>query len=476
MPTEGWAARVDDVTKTYRTPAAEVRALARVTAQFPRAALTAVVGPSGSGKSSLLRLLVGMDRPSGGDVVVGGLALHRAGARQLRHLRRRTVGYVFQRPSDNFISYLTVEEHLRMAAAGGPPRAREGRAVLEDLGIAHRLHHLPAELSGGEQQRAAFAQALVTGAAIVVADEPTAELDGDSAAVVLEKLHGLVAAGVTIVVATHDAAVRRAADQVIELDHGRLRTASPAERVPASPSSVAPAPYRPAAFSPPAPATATPEAPSAPVLIRASDVTRTYRRGDEVVHALRGVDLELRAGEVVAVIGRSGSGKTTLLNLIAGWEPPDAGEVGWMASDGDLRAWRDVAVLPQRLSLIDELTVRENVELPARLAGVLPETRNRVEALLEQLGLAALAGRAPNETSVGEQQRTAMARALVLSPRLLLADEPTSHQDEASTSRVFEALAAAAAEGTCCLVATHDEGAARQVRRVLRLEDGLLAP
>ena len=133
-------------------------------------------GRPGSGKSSLLRVLTGIDRATSGDVWVGPRNVARASARGLRRLRRDTVGYVFQRPSDNFLPNLTIGEHLRLAA-------RDERAtdldVLDRLGIGHRVDHLPDELSGGEQQRAAFAQAVVAGSAVVVADEPTAELDSD---------------------------------------------------------------------------------------------------------------------------------------------------------------------------------------------------------------------------------------------------------------------------------------------------------
>jgi putative ABC transport system ATP-binding protein len=117
------AIRCEDVVKTYPTAAGEVRALRGVTASFRRGAVSAVVGPTGSGKSSLLRLLCGLDRPTTGSVLVDGLPVHRAGSRALRRLRRRVVGYVFQRPSDNFLPYLTVSEHLARAAGGAPAGA-----------------------------------------------------------------------------------------------------------------------------------------------------------------------------------------------------------------------------------------------------------------------------------------------------------------------------------------------------------------
>jgi putative ABC transport system ATP-binding protein len=132
--------------------------------------------------------------------------------------------------------------------------------------------------------------------------------------------------------------------------------------------------------------------------------------------------------------------------------------------------WHETAHLAQRFGLLPELSVAENVGLPLRLRGASDDTR--VSEVLEQLLLAELAGRLPGETSIGQQQRTALARAVVDRPAALLADEPTSHQDARSAALVWQALDAACAEGTACLVATHDEAASTHADRVWRIEDG----
>ncbi|HEX2026041.1 MAG TPA: ATP-binding cassette domain-containing protein [Actinomycetota bacterium] len=455
MRSDGRAAWCESVVKTYRTATSEVRALRGVSTEFPRGALTAVVGPSGSGKSSLLRLLCGLDRPNAGSVFVEGLAVHRASGRTLRALRRTGVGYVFQRPSDNFLPYLTVEEHLERAGRAGDDRIDAGE-VIDRLGIGHRLGHLPGELSGGEQQRAAIAQVLVGGAGVVVADEPTAELDETSGRALLDTIAGLEV--VTFVLATHDPTVWRHADDIVELDHGRIRPRRLRGTAPGE------APLEPDGDLP---------EPSAPPLVEVRGVSKWYRRGDEVVHAVEDVDLQVHQGEVTALVGRSGSGKTTLLNLLGAWEEPDHGGIEWAAPPSAWPpTWSDVAMLPQRLGLVDELSVRANVEFPARLAGRLGELRDRVDQLLEDLGLTAFQDRYPRETSVGEQQRTALARALVLSPRLVLADEPTGHQDEGWSTAVFDALRRSAADGTACVVATHDPAVTRLCDRVVAMADG----
>ncbi|MCI0635094.1 MAG: ATP-binding cassette domain-containing protein [Actinobacteria bacterium] len=481
MPTEVVAASSREVVKTYRTASGEVRALRGVTADLPNGAFIAVVGPSGSGKSSLLRLLAGMDRPTEGSLVVDGIHTENASARTLRRLRRSTVGYLFQRPSDNFLAHLTVWEHLAVARrlAHRPPPVHEVQ-LLSTLGIEGRADHLPSELSGGEQQRAAIAAVLVGGAGLVVADEPTAELDTTSARQVLDAVDALIEVGITFVVATHDRSVIRRAGSVIELDHGVRRTRRQGEGAQSSvtdhPTAGTTAPAevadRGARWRAPD-STPRPE-PDVPLVLEATDVTKSYRRGDEVVHALEGVGVSIRAGELVGLVGRSGSGKTTLLNVIAGWEHEDSGSVVRPGGNGRPPGWAELAVVPQKLGLLDELTVRENIEYPARLTGRREELRERIDELMESLGIAHLHARYPKETSLGEQQRAAVARALVLSPALLLADEPTGHQDRVSEGRVIDAFGRAAANGTCCLIATHNEALAPRLDRVLNMADGRL--
>lgn len=454
--------------RTYRTPTGEVQALRDVSAELPAGVVTAVIGPSGSGKSSLLRLIAGVDRPNGGSVYVAGLEIGHASVHERRRLRRRSVAYVFQRPAANFLADLTVREHLRVAAGKGP-RDDDLMAILGSLEIAHRADHLPAELSGGEQQRAAFAQALATGARVVVADEPTAELDSASGAYVLERLRALAAEGVTFVIATHDPDVIAAAGYGVHLDHGRLRETSLSPPRSREESTLH---ERAVLRWPPEDAPEWGAAAEPGVVLDLRDVTKTYGEGQEAVHALRGVSLSAARGEVVGLVGRSGSGKTTLLSVTAGWERADGGEI--TVPGGTSPTWSDIAVVPQRLGLMDELSVRENVEYPARLAGGLSDRRDLIEDLLEAFGLHGLSRRYPKEVSLGEQQRTALARALVLRPRLLIADEPTGHQDAGWGRKIFDVLADAASLGTCCLVATHDRTLAPVMDRVISMADGAI--
>jgi putative ABC transport system ATP-binding protein len=457
------AVRFEKLVRTYRTPTGEVRALRDVTATIPAGGVSVVVGPSGSGKSSLLRLVAGLDRPTSGSIEVMGVEIGHASARARRAVRRTTVGYVYQQPSANFVEHLTVAQHLRLAA-GANSDDDAVLAMADSLGISRHLERLPHELSGGEQQRAAVAQALASGAALVVADEPTAELDADAADAVLDRIAHVAGQGITFVLATHDRSVMAMADHRITLEHGLVATEG--ARSGLAITEVAQALRWP---DPAAPQDAWLGDDDAEV-VRMRGVQRSFGDGEQVVHALQGIDLTVASGEAIGLVGRSGSGKTTLLNLAAGWDVPDAGTID--RPGGDAPDWHDVAVVPQHLGLMDELSVRENVEYPARLAGQLEERRPLVDDLLEHLGLTTLQRRSVREISLGEQQRTSVARAVVMGPRLLVADEPTAHQDAGWGASVLGVLREAAVAGSGCVIATHDVDVLGAVDRTIRIDDG----
>ncbi len=206
-------------------------------------------------------------------------------------------------------------------------------------------------------------------------------------------------------------------------------------------------------------------------------IGKSFGEGPALVRPIEDVSMSLSPGEVVGLVGRSGSGKTTLLNILLGWEAPDRGAVHWDGRGSTATAtlpWSAVGVLPQTPALIDELSVLDNVRLPQTLGPAPSGDHRRLEDIMSRLEIAHLAHRRPSQTSLGEQQRTALARAIVLGPRLLIADEPTSHQDTTRTAVTFDLLRELALEGGCCLVATHSDDAARACDRIVVLEDGRL--
>lgn len=208
--------------RVYDTPTGRVQAVKGIDLTIERGISVAFVGPSGSGKSSLLRMLVGIDEPTAGDVVIDGISLARLGTRRRRRTLSRIVSHVYQRPSDNLLDDLPVRQQLERVVRRRGGSIEFVDAMLERLGLTDRADHLPDELSGGEQQRVAFARGAVGRPAVIVADEPTAELDTRSTERVLDAIDDIVADGLTVVLATHDAQVLERAGQVVQLDDGAI--------------------------------------------------------------------------------------------------------------------------------------------------------------------------------------------------------------------------------------------------------------
>ena len=216
------AARCDGVSVDYRAASGVVPALRDVDADFARARFSVLAGASGSGKSSLLRVLAGLKRPSAGRVAVDGTDLTRLRAGTLRRLRRTTMGIVLQDPADNLVEYLPAVAQVELAARLRGADRGEAAGLLDTVGLASQAGCMPHELSGGEQQRVAFAAAAIGSPALLLADEPTAELDASAAGALVDAMRRLIDRGATLVVASHDPAVIDAADQVVTLRDGRV--------------------------------------------------------------------------------------------------------------------------------------------------------------------------------------------------------------------------------------------------------------
>jgi putative ABC transport system ATP-binding protein len=221
---------------------------------------------------------------------------------------------------------------------------------------------------------------------------------------------------------------------------------------------------------------------SSETVIRLQEAARHYHRGGEVVRALDGVSLEVAAGESVALVGASGSGKSTLLNLVSAVDRPTAGRVEVCgvdlaeASETQMLGLRRhcIGLVFQAFHLVPHLTVTENVALPLALDGKRDEAR--VADLLDRVGLGHRRGHYPSELSGGEQQRTALARALVHRPRVLVADEPTGNLDSKTGSAVLGLIEELQREqGAALILATHDERVAESLQTIVHLHDGKIA-
>jgi ABC-type lipoprotein export system ATPase subunit len=533
--------RLDRVYKVHRVGDVGVAALGGVSFEVARGEFAAIVGPSGAGKSTILNLIGGADTPTAGLVSVGGTDLSRLDAAGLSEYRRSTVGFLWQGTTKNLIPYLTVAQNaeLPLLLAGVRPAASRRRRtadLLEFVGLSERTNHLPAMLSGGEQQRAGLVVALAHEPAVVLADEPTAEIDAAGADQVVQALRAACTTlGSTVIMATHDLVAASRADVTFRLIDGRVRgpagrasldasgqvtlpeaaatllgpTASELEvelegdevrirrfheaidyqrRGLAGRSRTAVRSGAPAAIASEharagAPAGAAAGRAKAPLLLAAAQVGRAYRRGGTSTVALRDVSVELSPGEMVVVIGPSGSGKSTLLGIVGGFEPPDSGAVRWRdrpvaeLSAAELARQRasEFGVVFQSLGLFPALTAHENVYLPLLISGADPDSAAvAADKWLRRLGLEDRAEHRLFELSLGQQQRVAVARALAPDPDIVLADEPTAEMDHEAANVVIEALRDVSLRGGGVILASHDPRVLPVADRVMVLRAGRL--
>ena len=456
--------------RIHPTPGGPVAALRGLDITVGEGEVAAVIGPSGSGKSTLLRLIAGLDRPSAGRLVVLGADLTDAADRDLDRHRREHVGVVEQHYRRALSPYLRVADAiaLPLALRGVAPADRRRRVeeLLDRIGLPGRGDAFRHQLSGGEQQRVAFAVALATRPPLLLADEPTGELDATTAESILDVLRDLVRAeGTTCVVVTHDELVERVADRVVHVADGR----AVAERIGGPGASSVQIRDAQGWLAPPLPEPSTPLSPA----IRPDDgedavileqAARRYGAGTTSMLGLPPTSVAFGAGRFHVVTGPSGSGKSTLLRLVSGLDRPTEGRVVTLGNDlstldrdglARLRAAR-IGIVDQVRDLVPFLTARENVELGLAIRGVDPDdARPRAVEALEAVGLGEHLERAPDGLSAGERLRVALARALATGPDLLILDEPTAALDRAGARAVARLLAALDGRVTV-LATTHD--------------------
>jgi peptide/nickel transport system ATP-binding protein len=454
----------------------------------------AVVGGSGAGKSVLARTLVGLTGESGPARVGAdrfdllGRDVRGLGERRWRAVRGRDVGLVLQDALQSLDPLRTVGAEVAEALAVRRPgrrpvpraeRDRRVREVLAEVGLPDpdvRARQRSGELSGGMRQRALIAAALVTRPPLLVADEPTTALDATVAARVLDLLAGLRDRGTALVLVTHDlAAVARVADRVVVLDAGAVVEEGPVARVlhePAHPVTRALVAAARLADGP-----GDVPAPGAPVLV-GQDLHRSFALpGGGRVAAVDGVDVEVRAGEAVGLVGGSGSGKTTLARLLLAADQPDSGVVTldggpWSAlPERARRAVRPrVRLVPQDpLGSFDpRATVRDVLRGAVRAGAALRDVPAAVptpEDLIARVHLPAdVLDRRPRTLSGGQRQRVAIARALATEPRVLVLDEPVSALDVQVQAAVLDLLVELRRrDGLTLVLVSHDLGVIRRV-------------
>jgi energy-coupling factor transport system ATP-binding protein len=447
---------------TYAYPETSRPALRDVGLKVDAGEFVLLTGPSGGGKSTLLRVLNGLvphftGGRIGGNVQVDGRnPTHEGPATMSRH-----VGMVFQEPELQFVVDGVEDEIAFGLENAGVPRT-EMRARVQDalarLGITHLRTRAIHSLSGGEQQRVAIASALVMQPQVLVLDEPTSQLDDESAEDVLKAVASLNRdLGLTVIMSEHRLErVLPFASRVVCMDEGALVDAS---------SVLHPA------FADRKPNDASRKTQD---ILQIIHLHATY--GENTI--LHDVSLSVASGEVVALMGRSGSGKTTLLRCIVGLMRPAGGEVlvdGQRVINHDTAdIARDVAYLPQNPNaLLFADTISDELNITRKNHALAPFDEAQVEAMLAQLGIAQYAQAYPRDLSVGERQRAALGAVAAAQPKLLLLDEPTRGLDADAKCNLAQVLRRFADGGVGVLLVTHDQALVDLcANRTLRLVDG----
>ena len=469
-----------------------VAALQGLTLDVEEGEICVVLGPSGSGKTTLMRVLAGFERPSAGSIVVAGQNLGTLSERRLAEYRAGMLGYADQHYWRALAGELSAEELVAvpLGLQGADERERRARAeaLLERVGLRDRANAHPGELSGGEQQRIALCAALAHRPRLLIADEPTGELDELNAANIYDLLAELAREeGVTALVVSHDPRSASIADRVVHIRDGRvseewrgdgsavvigrggwmrvpedaLREAGIGDRATVA-ARKGVVELRSLGEPGERPLMLPDIEGAAGALVELRGVTRRF--GRDV--ALDEVTASFAPGRLSVVTGPSGSGKSTLLSLIAGLDVPDEGEVvigghSLTGLDREARARfrRDtVAFIGQASGLPGFLTARENVELGLAIRGVegLDAHERAVDALVA-VGLGEHADRLVGQLSSGQSERVAVARALAARTPVIIADEPTSRVDVAAALTLGGLFADVAHEhGTTFVCATHD--------------------
>ena len=523
----------ENLVKIYKIADLEVVALQGLDLNVSEGEILALVGPSGAGKSTLLNVIGGLDTPSAGKAKVEDHDLLAMKDKQRVAYKREMVGFVWQQPSRNLLSYLSAIENVELPMMlnniNGAARSKRAKELLDIVGLADRANFRPNQLSGGQQQRVAIAVALANNPPLLLGDEMTGQIDSQSAGEVFATLHKVHDAfNTTIILVTHDPLVSGLVDRVIAIRDGRTSTEIrrirdqesgkldeeewvildqagrmqlpkaymeklvlrervkvkleedhvtvwPQHKVEEFITLGAPdiEHFQPAYNN---------RFTSNGNTLKVTQVSREFEMGSETITALNDVSFEIRAGKLALIRGRSGCGKTTLLNLIAALDQPTRGEitvgdqvVGEMSERQIIQYRRQhISFVFQTFGLLPYLTVEENVEIPLRL--VHTPRKERIERVAEVLKLVALDHRARHRTyelSGGEQQRVAISRALVNRPSILLADEPTGQLDSNTGVAIIRLLHEIANRfGVTVIVASHDPNIVPFADKIIELKDG----
>jgi ABC-type lipoprotein export system ATPase subunit len=362
--------------------------------------------------------------------------------------------------------------------------------LLELVDIAEHAYKIPAHISGGQKQRVAIARALVNDPALIIADEPTGNLDSVTAETIFQIFERLVEQGKTIVMVTHDESIASRFSRRLHIVDGVVGDPPETDMVQFDQPAVSEAAVMvkssqistqtivPCDEPAPEPAEIHHDHPA--IVLR--DVHKVYVNAAGEFVALKSINMQLDYGQFISIVGKSGCGKSTLLNMITGIDYPTQGEVIvgdqhiYKMNESERALWRgkNIGVVFQFFQLLPTLTLLENVILPMDYCKVYPfnQRTERAMELLRMVGLEEQAHKLPASVSSGQQQSAAIARALATDPALILADEPTGNLDSRSAKNVLNIFEQLASQGKTILIVTHDPSITQRTDQTIILSDG----
>ncbi len=503
--------QMKDVTKTYNTGNIPFTALKDVNLEIHAGEFLGIIGKSGAGKTTLLNMMSGVSTLTSGEVLfsdnrnglsVSVVPVHTLNEDKLALWRGQNMGIIYQSfelmPTLNLVKnvMLPLDFLGRYHPIISKQRALE---LLELVDIVGHAYKIPAHISGGQKQRVAIARALVNDPPLIIADEPTGNLDSVTAETIFRIFEKLVDQGKTIVMVTHDDSFAPRFSRRLHIVDGVV--GSPPQngsiRVNAivSPAYVEPSNASTESISERVSQESTGSSPSYTEIyhehreaqpdypaIMLRDVDKVYENAAGKFVALKSVNMQLNYGQFISIVGKSGCGKSTLLNMITGIDHPTAGEVIvgneriYEMSRSARALWRGrhMGVVFQFFQLLPALTLLENTMLPMDYCKVYPfnKRRDRAMELLRMIGLEEQAHKLPAAVSSGQQQSTAIARALANDPAIILADEPTGNLDSRSADNILNLFEKLAAQGKTILIVTHDPSITQRTDQTIILSDG----
>ena len=534
-----------DVVKVYSTGSGGFTALNGITLDIFQGEFLGITGKSGAGKTTLLNMISGVSTLTSGEVLFTNfqngsdqnehdrLAVRGMTENELALWRGRNLGIVYQSfellPQMDLVSNIMIPQDL---TGSFRPRISRDKAfeLLELVELSEHANKKPSQISGGQKQRVAIARALVNDPPVILADEPTGNLDTVTAETIFQIFERLVGNGKTIVMVSHDATLATRFSRWVKISDGEIMETSTPEKVVGIQGQSQPAELTITAanggngksplkadeaksFSedqqghrasePEIPEenktaknTSDPEAETllpkqsrsqhpatdTELAVVLRDVIKTYSNAAGEFPALKGINLQMKYGQFISIVGKSGSGKSTLLNMLTGIDHPTSGEVIiggeriYDMTESQRALWRgkNVGIVFQFFQLLPTLTILENTILPMDYCNIYPVQERPAKAmeLLKMVGLENHAFKLPGAVSSGQQQSAAIARALATDPQIIVADEPTGNLDSRSADTILALFKELAARGKTILLVTHDPSFTKRTQQTVILSDG----